>query len=53
MRLFTRHRMLTQVAGQDMAVLVHALRAAIKGAQRMPSLTKVAFTAASAGLSRS
>jgi ornithine--oxo-acid transaminase len=66
--LFTRHHILTQVAGHDMAVIrilpplvvtdenveefVDALRKTIKGAQRMPSLTKFALTAASAGLSR-
>jgi ornithine--oxo-acid transaminase len=66
--LFTKHHILTQVAGHDMAVIrilpplvvtdenveefVDALRKTIKGAQRMPSLTKFAFTAASAGLSR-
>ena len=66
--LFTKHHILTQVAGHDMAVIrilpplvvtdenveefVDALRKTIKGAQRMPSLTKFALTAASAGLSR-
>jgi ornithine--oxo-acid transaminase len=66
--LFTKHRILTQVAGHDMAVIrilpplvvtdadveefADALRKTIKGAQRMPSLTKFAFTAAGAGLSR-
>jgi ornithine--oxo-acid transaminase len=65
--LFTKHRILTQVAGHDMAVIrilpplvltdgdveefAAALRATIKGAQRMPrSLTKFALTAASAGV---
>jgi ornithine--oxo-acid transaminase len=66
--LFTKHRILTQVAGHDMAVIrilpplvvtdadveefADALRKTIKGAQRMPSLTKFALTAAGAGLSR-
>jgi ornithine--oxo-acid transaminase len=66
--LFTKHHILTQVAGHDMAVIrilpplvvtegdieefAEALRKTIKGAQRMPSLTKFALTAASAGLSR-
>jgi ornithine--oxo-acid transaminase len=66
--LFTKRHILTQVAGHDMAVIrilpplvvtdedveefADALRATIKGAQRMPSLTKFALTAASAGLSR-
>jgi ornithine--oxo-acid transaminase len=67
--LFTKHRILSQVAGHDMAVIrilpplvltdadveefADALRATIRGAQRMPrSLTKLAFTAASAAVSR-
>jgi ornithine--oxo-acid transaminase len=67
--LFTKHRILTQVAGHDMAVIrilpplvvtnedveefADALRATIKGAQRMPrSLTKFAFSAAGAAVSR-
>jgi ornithine--oxo-acid transaminase len=66
--LFTKHRILTQVAGHDMAVIrilpplvltdadveefVDALRKTIKGAQGVPSLTKFAFTAASAGVRR-
>jgi ornithine--oxo-acid transaminase len=67
--LFTKHRMLSQVAGHDMAVIrilpplvlteadveefSDALRATIKSAQRMPrSLTKLAFTAAGAAVSR-
>jgi ornithine--oxo-acid transaminase len=66
--LFTRHRILTQVAGHDMAVIrilpplvvtdgdveefADALRATIKGAQRMPTLTKFALTAGKAGLAR-
>src|SRR3954449_13151511 len=66
--LFTRHRVLTQVAGHDMAVIrilpplvvtdadieefADALRKTIKGAQRMPSLTKFALTAAGAGIRR-
>jgi ornithine--oxo-acid transaminase len=66
--LFTKHRILTQVAGHDMAVIrilpplvltdadveefVDALRRTIKGAQGVPSLTKFAFTAASAGVRR-
>ncbi len=66
--LFTKHRILTQVAGHDMAVIrilpplvvtdadveefADALRKTIKGAQRMPSLTKFALTAASAGVRR-
>ena len=65
--LFTKHRILSQVAGHDMAVIrilpplvltdedieefAGALRATIKGAQKMPrSLTKLALTAASAGV---
>jgi ornithine--oxo-acid transaminase len=66
--LFTKHRILTQVAGHDMAVIrilpplvvtdadveefADALRKTIKEAQRMPSLTKFALTAASAGVRR-
>jgi ornithine--oxo-acid transaminase len=66
--LFTKHRILTQVAGHDMAVIrilpplvltdadvdefVDALRATIKGAQRMPTLTKFAFSAATAAVTR-
>jgi ornithine--oxo-acid transaminase len=66
--LFTKHRILTQVAGHDMAVIrilpplvltdadveefADALRTTIKGAQRMPSLTKFALTAAGAGIRR-
>jgi ornithine--oxo-acid transaminase len=67
--LFTKHRILSQVAGHDMAVIrilpplvltdadvdefADALRATIKGAQRMPrSLTKLALTAAGAAVSR-
>jgi ornithine--oxo-acid transaminase len=66
--LFTKHRILTQVAGHDMAVIrilpplvltdadveefVDALRKTIKGAQGVPSLTKFALTAASAGVRR-
>jgi ornithine--oxo-acid transaminase len=66
--LFTKHRILTQVAGHDMAVIrilpplvvtdqdleefADALRTTIKGAQRPTALTKLAVTAASAGLSR-
>jgi ornithine--oxo-acid transaminase len=66
--LFTKHRILSQVAGHDMAVIrilpplvvtdadveefADALRATIKGAQRMPkSLTKFALTAAGAAVS--
>ena len=66
--LFTKRHILTQVAGHDMAVIrilpplvvtdgdveefADALRATIKGAQRVPSLTKFALTAASAGVRR-
>jgi ornithine--oxo-acid transaminase len=66
--LFTKHRILTQVAGHDMAVIrilpplvltdgeveefAEALRATIKGAQRMPTLTKFAFSAATAAVTR-
>ena len=66
--LFTKHHILTQVAGHDMAVIrilpplvvtdadvdefVDALRTTIKAARRPQALTRLAFTAASAGLSR-
>jgi ornithine--oxo-acid transaminase len=66
--LFTKHHVLSQVAGHDMAVIrilpplvltdadveefVSALRATIKAARRPTSVTKLAVTAASAGLSR-
>jgi ornithine--oxo-acid transaminase len=66
--LFTKYRILTQVAGHDMAVIrilpplvltdadveefADALRATIKAAQRMPTLTKFAFSAASAAVTR-
>jgi ornithine--oxo-acid transaminase len=66
--LFTKHHILTQVAGHDMAVIrilpplvltdgdvdafADALRATIKRAQRMPTLTKFAFSAATAAVSR-
>ena len=66
--LFTNHHILTQVAGHDMAVIrilpplvvtdgdvdefADALRATIKRAQRMPTLTKFAFSAATAAVSR-
>jgi ornithine--oxo-acid transaminase len=66
--LFTKHHILTQVAGHDMGVIrilpplvltdadvdefVDALRATIKAARRPQALTKLAFTAASAGLPR-
>jgi len=66
--LFTKHRILTQVAGHDMAVIrilpplvltdadveefADALRQTIRGAQGMPSLTKFALTAAGAAVSR-
>jgi ornithine--oxo-acid transaminase len=67
--LFTKHHILSQVAGHDMAVIrilpplvvtaadieefADSLRATIKSAQRMPSsLTKLAFSAASAAVSR-
>jgi ornithine--oxo-acid transaminase len=66
--LFTKHRILTQVAGHDMAVIrilpplvltdgdveefAGALRATIKAARRMPTLTKFAFSAATAAVSR-
>ena len=64
--LFAKRHILTQVAGHDVAVIrilpplvltdedveefAGALRTTIKGAQRMPSLTKFALTAASAGV---
>jgi ornithine--oxo-acid transaminase len=66
--LFTRHHILSQVAGHDMAVIrilpplvltdadveefAEALRATIKGAQRPGSLTKFALTAAGAAVAR-
>ncbi|HZT85970.1 MAG TPA: aspartate aminotransferase family protein [Gaiellaceae bacterium] len=66
--LFTKHHIISQVAGHDMAVIrilpplvvtdgdveefADALRRTIKGAQGMPSLTRLAFTAASAAVSR-
>jgi ornithine--oxo-acid transaminase len=66
--LFTKHHILTQVAGHDMAVIrilpplvvtdedveefADALRTTIKGAQRMPTLTKFALSAAGAAVSR-
>jgi ornithine--oxo-acid transaminase len=66
--LFTKHHILSQVAGHDMAVIrilpplvlsdedvdgfADALRATIGGAQRPTALTKLAFTAASAAVSR-
>jgi ornithine--oxo-acid transaminase len=66
--LFTKHRILTQVAGHDMAVIrilpplvvtdgdveefADALRKTIEGAQRVPSLTKFALAAAGAGIRR-
>src|SRR5690348_10307739 len=66
--LFTEHRILSQVAGHDMAVIrilpplvvsdddieefADALRATIKAAQRPKALTKLALTAASAAVSR-
>ena len=66
--LFTKHQILSQVAGHDMAVIrilpplvlseedveefADALRATINGAQRPAALTKLAFTAASAAVSR-
>jgi ornithine--oxo-acid transaminase len=67
--LFTKHHILSQVAGHDMAVIrilppfvlsdqdieefVDSLRTTIADAQRMPkSLTKLAFSAASAAVSR-
>jgi ornithine--oxo-acid transaminase len=64
--LFTKHHILCQVAGHDMAVIrilpplvvtdedieefADALRATIKAARRPKSLTKLAFSAASAGV---
>jgi ornithine--oxo-acid transaminase len=64
--LFTKHHILTQVAGHDMAVIrilpplvltdadvdefADALRATIRAAQRPTALTKLALTAASAGV---
>jgi ornithine--oxo-acid transaminase len=64
--LFTKYRILTQVAGHDMAVIrilpplvladtdveefADALRTTIRAAQRMPTLTKFALTAAAAGV---
>jgi acetylornithine/succinyldiaminopimelate/putrescine aminotransferase len=66
--LFTKHHILSQVAGHDMAVIrilpplvltdadvdefADALRTTIKAARRPQALTKLALTAASAGLSR-
>jgi ornithine--oxo-acid transaminase len=66
--LFTKHHILTQVAGHDMAVIrilpplvvtdadveefADALRATIKASQRMPTLTKFAFSAATATVTR-
>src|SRR3954463_15022065 len=66
--LFTKYRILTQVAGHDMAVIrilpplvvtdgdveefADALHKTIKGAQRMPSLTKFALATAGAGIRR-
>jgi ornithine--oxo-acid transaminase len=66
--LFTKHHILSQVAGHDVAVIrilpplvltdgdvdgfADALRATISGAQRPTALTKLAFTAASAAVSR-
>jgi ornithine--oxo-acid transaminase len=66
--LFTKHHILSQVAGHDMAVIrilpplvltdadveefAEALRATIKRAQRPRSLTKFALTAAGAAVSR-
>jgi ornithine--oxo-acid transaminase len=66
--LFTEHRVLSQVAGHDMAVIrilpplvvsdadveefADALRTTIKDAQRPKALTKLALTAASAAVSR-
>ena len=64
--LFTRHHILSQVAGHDMAVIrilpplvltdahvdefAEALRATIKAARRPTAVTKLALTAASAGV---
>jgi ornithine--oxo-acid transaminase len=66
--LFTRHHILTQVGGHDMAVIrilpplvltdgdleefADALRSTIRAAQRPAALTKLAITAASAAVSR-
>ena len=66
--LFTKRHILTQVAGHDMAVIrilpplvvtdedveefADALRATIKAARRPTALTKLAVTAASAGIRR-
>jgi ornithine--oxo-acid transaminase len=66
--LFTKHHILSQVAGHDMAVIrilpplvvtdedlaefAGALRATIKHARGPASLTKLAFSAASAGVRR-
>jgi ornithine--oxo-acid transaminase len=66
--LFKKHRILSQVAGHDMAVIrilpplvvtdedveefADALRRTIKAAQRMPALTRLAFSAASAAVSK-
>jgi ornithine--oxo-acid transaminase len=64
--LFTKHHILSQVAGHDMAVIrilpplvltdadldefVDALRTTIKAARRPTAVTKLALTAASAGV---
>jgi ornithine--oxo-acid transaminase len=66
--LFTQHRILSQVAGHDMAVIrilpplvvsgtdveefADALRTTIRDAQRPKALTRLALTAASAAVSR-
>jgi len=66
--LFTKHHILSQVAGHDMAVIrilpplvvtegdveefADALRATIKVAQRPRTLTKLALSAASSAVSR-
>ena len=66
--LFTKHHILSQVAGHDMAVIrilpplvltdadveefAGALRATIKAARRPTAVTKLALTAASAGVRR-
>jgi ornithine--oxo-acid transaminase len=66
--LFTKHHILTQVAGHDMAVIrilpplvvsdedvegfADALRTTIRGAQRPGTLSKLAFSAASSAVSR-
>jgi ornithine--oxo-acid transaminase len=66
--LFTKHHILTQVAGHDMAVIrilpplvvtdadveefAVALRTTVRAARRPQALTKLALTAATAGLSR-